>query len=81
MRRDLYPYSVQAVENRRGISKVHLAVGALAVVGGVSVMSYVVGLGFSIVLFPIFSFWAHPILSSIVAVAGYGVWKWWKRQR
>lgn len=79
MRREIYPYSFQNVEDRRGISKVHLAVGALAVVGGVSVMSYLAGWGFSIALFPIFSFWAHPILSLIVAGAGYGVWKWWKR--
>lgn len=79
MKRDLYPYSFQAVEDRqedrRGISKVNLAVGALAVVGGVAVMSSLIGWGFSILLFPL----AHPILSSIVAAAGYGVWQWHKK--
>lgn len=79
MKREIYPYYSHPVEDRRGISKVNLIVGAMAVLGGVAVMSSLVGWGFSILLFPIFSFWAHPILSSIAVVAGYGVWQWRKR--
>ena len=74
-RHDLDLYSFRAIDESRGVNLPKMAFGALTLIGGTVVASYLFGFGLSLLFYPL----VHPVKSLIIGGIGYGVWKWMRR--